>query len=38
MSDAILRSVSPVHIQYLKNMGVAASASVSIVKAACCGA
>lgn len=31
MSDSILRSVSPVHIQYLKNMGVGASASVSIV-------
>jgi two-component system, chemotaxis family, sensor kinase Cph1 len=32
MSDIALRSVSPVHIQYLKNMGVAASASVSIVR------
>jgi light-regulated signal transduction histidine kinase (bacteriophytochrome) len=32
MSDCQLRSVSPVHIQYLKNMGVAASASMSIVK------
>jgi two-component system, chemotaxis family, sensor kinase Cph1 len=32
MSDAFLRSVSPVHLQYLKNMGVAASASFSIVK------
>ncbi|TCL67142.1 histidine kinase dimerization/phosphoacceptor domain -containing protein [Rhizobium sp. BK251] len=32
MSDCGLRSVSPVHVQYLKNMGVAASASVSIVK------
>jgi len=32
MSDSMLRSVSPVHIQYLKNMGVAASASMSIVK------
>lgn len=31
MSDSTLRSVSPVHIQYLKNMGVAASASMSIV-------
>ncbi len=31
MSDSILRSVSPVHIQYLKNMGVGASASISIV-------
>jgi chemotaxis family two-component system sensor kinase Cph1 len=32
MSDAGLRSVSPIHLQYLRNMGVAASASVSIVK------
>jgi chemotaxis family two-component system sensor kinase Cph1 len=32
MSDSGLRSVSPVHIQYLANMGVGASASVSIVK------
>ncbi|MFC3080056.1 histidine kinase dimerization/phosphoacceptor domain -containing protein [Phenylobacterium terrae] len=32
MSDAHLRSVSPIHIQYLKNMGVAASASVSIIR------
>src|SRR5690606_14828958 len=32
MSDCGLRSVSPIHIQYLKNMGVAASASFSIVK------
>ncbi len=32
MSDSMLRSVSPVHIQYLKNMGVEASASMSIVK------
>lgn len=32
MSDLALRSVSPVHLQYLRNMGVAASASVSIVK------
>jgi two-component system, chemotaxis family, sensor kinase Cph1 len=31
LSDAVLRSVSPVHIQYLKNMGVAASMSVSII-------
>ncbi|QOY96602.1 GAF domain-containing protein [Massilia sp. UMI-21] len=31
MSHAVLRSVSPVHIEYLKNMGVAASMSVSIV-------
>ncbi|RZM37439.1 MAG: GAF domain-containing protein [Sphingomonas sp.] len=32
MSDLALRSVSPVHLQYLANMGVAASASVSIVR------
>lgn len=32
MSDVGLRSVSPVHIQYLKNMEVKASASISIVK------
>jgi chemotaxis family two-component system sensor kinase Cph1 len=32
MSDTGLRSVSPIHIQYLKNMEVGASASVSIVK------
>lgn len=32
MSDSGLRSVSPIHIQYLRNMGVAASASVSIVQ------
>ncbi len=32
LSDASLRSVSPIHLQYLRNMGVTASASVSIVK------
>lgn len=32
LSDSTLRSVSPIHIQYLKNMEVAASASISIVK------
>ncbi|WP_294391792.1 histidine kinase dimerization/phosphoacceptor domain -containing protein [uncultured Sphingomonas sp.] len=32
LSDAALRSVSPVHLQYLRNMGVGASASISIVK------
>ncbi|MEJ8628978.1 GAF domain-containing protein [Sphingomonas sp. I4] len=32
LSDVSLRSVSPVHVRYLKNMGVAASASISIVK------
>lgn len=31
MSQCSLRSVSPIHIQYLKNMGVMASMSVSIV-------
>ena len=31
MSNCHLRSVSPVHIQYLRNMGVAASASISII-------
>jgi light-regulated signal transduction histidine kinase (bacteriophytochrome) len=32
LTDVSLRSVSPIHIQYLKNMGVGASASISIVK------
>lgn len=32
MSDCALRSVSPVHLRYLRNMGATASASVSIVK------
>lgn len=32
LSHSALRSVSPVHIQYLKNMGVGASASVSLFK------
>ena len=31
MSHSVLRSVSPVHIEYLGNMGVAASMSISIV-------
>ncbi|MDN4038286.1 ATP-binding protein [Massilia sp. YIM B02443] len=31
MSFALLRSVSPIHVEYLKNMGVRASMSVSIV-------
>lgn len=31
MSDCGLRSVSPVHLQYLRNLGVRASASVSII-------
>lgn len=32
LSDVALRSVSPIHLQYLRNMGVRASASVSIIK------
>jgi light-regulated signal transduction histidine kinase (bacteriophytochrome) len=32
LSGAVLRSVSPYHIQYLKNMGVGASASISILR------
>nr|WP_280517770.1 histidine kinase dimerization/phosphoacceptor domain -containing protein [Falsirhodobacter halotolerans] len=32
LSDSTLRAVSPVHVQYLRNMGVAASASMSIIK------
>jgi light-regulated signal transduction histidine kinase (bacteriophytochrome) len=32
LSGALLRSVSPVHIQYLKNMQVGASASISLVR------
>ncbi len=32
MSDSTLRSVSPVHLQYMHNMGVRASASISIVR------
>jgi len=32
LSDVALRSVSPIHLQYLQNMGVGASASVSIIK------
>ncbi|GCE22512.1 histidine kinase [Dictyobacter kobayashii] len=32
MSFSVLRSVSPIHIEYLKNMEVAASMSISIVK------
>jgi len=31
LSDVALRSVSPVHLRYLENMGVNASASISIV-------
>lgn len=32
MSDCALRSVSPIHMQYMQNMGVGASASISIVR------
>jgi chemotaxis family two-component system sensor kinase Cph1 len=32
MTYCVLRAMSPVHVEYLKNMGVAASMSVSIVK------
>ncbi len=32
LSDSMLRSVSPVHLRYLRNMGVQSSASMSIVK------
>jgi len=32
LSGAVLRSTSPIHVQYLKNMGVASSLSVSIVQ------
>ncbi len=31
MSHCVLRSVSPVHIEYLRNMGVGASMSVSVI-------
>jgi light-regulated signal transduction histidine kinase (bacteriophytochrome) len=31
LSHSILRSVSPIHIEYLKNMGVTASMSISII-------
>jgi chemotaxis family two-component system sensor kinase Cph1 len=31
LSHSVLRSVSPIHVEYLRNMGVAASMSVSIV-------
>ena len=32
LSDVAVRSVSPIHLRYLRNMGVRASASISIVK------
>lgn len=31
LSDVQLRSISPIHLQYMANMGVAASASISLV-------
>lgn len=31
LTDSVLRSVSPIHLEYLQNMGVAASASASVV-------
>lgn len=31
-SFSVLRSVSPIHVQYLKNMGIGASMSISIIK------
>jgi len=32
LSDAILRSVSPIHIEYLHNMGVGATMTISLMK------
>ena len=32
MSFCVLRSVSPIHLEYLRNMGVAASMSISLVR------
>ena len=32
MTYSVLRSVSPIHLQYLRNMGVAASMSISIIQ------
>ncbi|MCC5944369.1 MAG: GAF domain-containing protein [Bernardetiaceae bacterium] len=31
MSDTVLRSISPIHIEYLKNMGVAATLTISLI-------
>lgn len=31
LSQSVLRSVSPIHLEYLRNMGVAASMSISII-------
>ncbi|WP_238537856.1 GAF domain-containing protein, partial [Zavarzinella formosa] len=32
LSHAVLRSVSPIHVEYLQNMGVAASLTISLMK------
>ncbi|MEB3278402.1 MAG: ATP-binding protein [Lyngbya sp.] len=32
LSHSVLRSVSPIHVQYLQNMGVAASLCISLIK------
>ncbi|MBD2296504.1 GAF domain-containing protein [Anabaena sphaerica FACHB-251] len=32
LSGSVLRSVSPIHIEYLKNMGVTASMSISLIR------
>ncbi|WP_406701202.1 ATP-binding protein [Singulisphaera sp. Ch08] len=32
LSDATLRSVSPIHVEYMRNMGTAASMSISILR------
>ncbi len=32
LSFSVLRSVSPIHIEYLQNMGIAASMSISLIK------
>ena len=37
LSLAVLRSVSPVHLHYMRNMGTGASMSVSLVHKASCG-
>ena len=38
LTYATLRSVSPIHLEYLQNMGVHASMSISLLRAAGCGA
>jgi len=32
LSNSVLRSVSPIHLQYLRNMGVGASMSISLIR------